>query len=185
MHTRTYYRAVWWLKMDWAYVALLLLVVGCVSGGITLFIGFWNVIMGTYDVWSLGPALLVSGIVSVVTLLSSSIIINKKLWSHASQVPGIWTPLTFPLFWQLYDSPEHLRERLNLKLHQVYKRNEVMSLRLVNEMRKPKPECVECLDAWRRTGKPPECYKTRSCPRGVSPVPAKEQLDLWKLTFKR
>lgn len=67
---------------------------------------------------------------------------------------------------------------------QIYKRDEVMFLGVVNWMRKPEPECAECVEAWRRTGKPPECYKTRSCPRGVSPVPAKEQLDVWKVAFK-
>ncbi len=65
--------------MDWVYVALLLLVVGFASGGITIFIVFWDSVMNTYDVWSSGLRLLVSGIVSVVTLLSSSIIVNKKL----------------------------------------------------------------------------------------------------------
>ena len=65
--------------MDWAYVALLLLAVGFVSGGITVFLVFWDSVIDTYDIWSSGPRLLVSGIVSVVSLLSSSIIINKKL----------------------------------------------------------------------------------------------------------
>ena len=67
--------------MEWVYVALLLLVVGCVSGGITISVAFWNEVMDTHDVWDLGTTLvvLVSAIVSAVTLLSSYIIINKKL----------------------------------------------------------------------------------------------------------
>jgi hypothetical protein len=51
---------------------------------------------------------------------------------------------------------------------------------------KPRPECKECLEIWRRTGKPPECYRTKSCPKGISPVPTREQLDAWhSMTFKR
>ncbi len=67
--------------MEWVYVALLLLVVGCVSGGITISVAFWNEVMDTHDVWDLRTTLvvLVSAIVSAVTLLSSYIIINKKL----------------------------------------------------------------------------------------------------------
>jgi len=67
--------------MDWAPVALLLLVVGCIAGGITILVAFWNFAMDSFDVWDTGQNLvvLVSGFVSIVTLSSSYIVLNKKL----------------------------------------------------------------------------------------------------------
>jgi len=67
--------------MDWAPIALLLLIVGCITASITILVAFWNFAMDTFDVWNTGLNLivLVSGFVSIVTLSSSYIIVNKKL----------------------------------------------------------------------------------------------------------
>lgn len=67
--------------MDWAPVALLLLIVGFITGSITVLIAFWSFVMDTFDVWNTGQNLVVllSGFVSIATLSSSYIIIRKKL----------------------------------------------------------------------------------------------------------
>jgi len=69
------------VKMDWALVALLLLIVGCITGSITILFAFWNFVIGTFDVWDTGQNLvvLVSGFVSIVTLSSTYIVVHKKL----------------------------------------------------------------------------------------------------------
>jgi len=69
------------VKMDWALVALLLLIVGCITGNITILFAFWNFVIGTFDVWDTGQNLvvLVSGFVSIVTLSSTYIVVHKKL----------------------------------------------------------------------------------------------------------
>ena len=67
--------------MDWASVAFLLLIVGCITGSITILVAFWNFAMDAFDVWNIGLNLVVllSGFVSIVTLSSSYIIVHKKL----------------------------------------------------------------------------------------------------------
>jgi len=67
--------------MDWAPVTLLLLIIGCIAGGMTILAALWNFAMDSFDVWNTGQNLviLVSGFVSIVTLSISSIILHKKL----------------------------------------------------------------------------------------------------------
>lgn len=69
------------IKMDWPIVALLLLIIGCTTGSITILIAFWNFIMGTFEFLDIGQNLivLVSGFISIVTLSSTYIIVHKKL----------------------------------------------------------------------------------------------------------
>ena len=64
--------------MDWAFVALLLLVVGFVSAALAIFVFVWAEYMNAYE-YAWGLVVTIFGIVAVITLSSSYVIINKKL----------------------------------------------------------------------------------------------------------
>jgi hypothetical protein len=67
--------------MDWALVAFLLLVVGCIAGGITILVASWDFFMNSFDVWNTRENLvvLVSGFVSIFTLSGSYLVLHRKL----------------------------------------------------------------------------------------------------------